>query len=428
MASVSAQIAHVYRRLGIGAHPDLVADTGSVDEAIGRCLDLDGPEKAPQRIPVPRGWDEVYEVAADYEPIVWWIEAMAAPGRLVEERLTWFWHDHFAVSWQKVDHPYLMWEHLRTLRRHATGNFAELLEAVATDPAMLFYLDGADNTVDAPNENFARELMELHTLGVGHYRQRDVVEGARACTGWRINETRWDDEGNELVGSFERSDVAPWGAFFDPDAHDPDTKTFLGRTGRLGMGDVLAVLLDHPRTAEFVAGKLYRHLVGHDPDPRTLDRLAAGFRRDYEILPLVEAIVADPAFVADPAIRAKVRTPVEKVVTVFQSFPRVADLTAEDFGWILYDVFDRLGYLPLRPPNPAGYPEEGRLLGPGQLAAAFGILDLVEPPADDLTADDVLDRLGLVDAGERTRRVLAAAPNPALALALALGSPEFLLT
>ncbi len=428
MVSERERIAHVYRRLGVGAHPDLIDVTSSAGEAIDRALDLGGPDKATQTIRVPQTWDEVYEVIDGYEPVVWWIDAMVDDGRLVEERLTWFWHDHFAVSAHKVDHPYAMWEHVRMLRDHATGNFAQLLKAVAKSPAMLAYLDGIDNTAWGLNENYAREVMELHTLGVGNYTQADVVAAARAFTGWKVNETFWDDDGEEVPGRFQRDDVAPWGSYLDADDFDDTVKELLGVSGNLGMDDALDVLLDQPRTATFVAGKLYRDLVGAEPDPPVLERLASEFRSDYEILPLVKAIATDPSFLADGAIRSKVRTPVEKVVTLLQAFPKVRDVSDEDFGWGLVGLLEQLGYLPFAPPNPAGYPKGNRLLGPGQLSEAFALLNAIDAPAQGMTTDDVLDRLGLVDVSDRTRAVLDQTGDPGRKIGLAFGSPEYLLT
>ncbi len=428
MTSERERIAHVFRRLGVGTHPDLVAGTVSVAEAIERSLDLTGPSKATQQIRTPQSWGEVYEVIEGYEPVVWWVEAMTTDTRLVEERMVWFWHDHFAVSADKVDHPYAMWRYIGMLRNSATGNFSELLRAVAREPAMLAYLDGLDNTVWGANENFAREVMELHTLGVGHYAQPDIVEGARSFTGWTVNDVFYDDDGNEQPGRFARDDLEPWSSYFEPDAHDDGIKQFLGRSGRFDMNDAVDILLDHPRTATFVAGKLYRHLAGFDPEDDVLTDLADRFRADYEILPLVRDIAGTPGFTSDAAIRSKVRTPVEKVVALLQAFPKVQGITDEEFGWGLVDLLGRLGYVPFLPPNPAGFPDGGRLIGPGQLSESFALLQAIERPPDDLSTDDILNRLALIDVSSRTRRVLDDALNTGLATALAFGSPEFLLT
>jgi Protein of unknown function (DUF1800) len=194
-----------------------------------------------------------------------------------------------------------MWKQHLTLRAHATGNFAELLKAVAKDPAMLLYLDGITNAATQRNENFGRECLELFTMGRdGGYTQDDVVAVSRAFTGWVV----------DLPGRVGDRLDAPWNAVFLPLRHDRAVKVLLGETGTFSMDDGLEVILDHPSTARFVSAKLYRELVGLEPTRHTVDRLAQDFRRDYRIMPLVEAIVRDDAFVSDDAVRVKYRTPV----------------------------------------------------------------------------------------------------------------------
>lgn len=422
------RIAHVYRRLGVGAHPDLVAETANTDEAIARSLDLSGKQRKQARPRPPQSWDDVYDGISEYDMIPWWIDQMAKPDRLIEERLTWFWHDHFAVSMHKVDFPYLVWEHLRLLREHATGNFAELLHAVAKDAAMIRYLDGNQNTNDAINENYAREVMELHTLGVGHYTQTDVVEAARCFTGWHINETRWNDNGDELRGRFEDPKSPPWSGIFFPEDHDDGAKHLLGKSGNFDLDRALDVILEQPRTAEFVAGKLYRELVGLTPKPAMLGRIADRFRSNYDILDLVGAIAEDPTFVSDEAIRTKVRTPVEKAVSLLEAFPKNREGSKEEWRDNLVWFFERLSYMPLNPPDPAGYPKGQRLLGPGDLVTAFALTNLVEIPQDTMPVDDVLARFGLFTVSDQTRQVLDRATASGFRPVLAFGSPEFMQT
>jgi uncharacterized protein (DUF1800 family) len=192
--------------------------------------------------------------------------------RLVEERLTWFWHDHFATSITKVRVPYLMHQQHLTIRQHATGSFADLLHAIAVDPAMLVYLDGNTNAAGSVNENFGRECLELFTMGIGGgYTQEDVVEASRAFSGWVVN-----------VPGRRRSPpgTAPWTASFVPQRHDTGTKTLLGVTGALDLPAALDVILEHPSTRRFVAARLYRELVGIEPDDATAARLGDAFGCD----------------------------------------------------------------------------------------------------------------------------------------------------
>ena len=179
------RISHVIRRLSMGVHADLVRSVDDAGAAIDAALDLSAPAPQPLEFPAPADYEVGRNVQQIALPITWWLERMASGDRLVEERMVWFWHDHFATSVAKVRVPYLMWQQHLTLRKHATGNYADLLHAVARDPAMLLYLDGITNAAQERNENFGRECLELFTMGRnGGYTQNDVVEASRSFTGW----------------------------------------------------------------------------------------------------------------------------------------------------------------------------------------------------------------------------------------------------
>ena len=162
----------------------------------------------------------------------------------LREKLTLFWHGHFATGSEKVDSPRLMHQQIETIRRHAWGNFRDLTLAIARDPAMVVWLDGESNTKEHPNENFARELMELFTCGIGHYTETDVQEGARAFTGWHR-------EGAEFV--------------FQADDHDVGRKQFLGKSGRFDGGDIIDILMQQPATLHFLSRKLLRFFAAPEP-------------------------------------------------------------------------------------------------------------------------------------------------------------------
>lgn len=409
------RVSHVFRRLSMGAQPDLVARAGSVDEAIARCLDLSAPVPTPYDLPVALTRDEAEDVARIREPFRWWFDRMAGRRRLVEERLVWFWHDHFATGIQKVRSPDLMWRQHRTIRAHATGSFADLLRAMATDPAMLVYLDGVTNSVTEPNENYGREVMELHTLGRGNYSQEDVVAAGRAFSGWLLNVP--------FLPRLHRPDLPPYDPYFVPARHDAGRKTLLGVTGRLDADRAIDILLDHPATARFVAAKLHRELVGLDPEPPVLHRLARRFRRGYRIMPLVEAIVEGRAFRSDAALRAKVRTPLERLVGLVQA---VGARELPD-GDALVRAFVALGFVPFAPPNPAGYPKGPALLGPHQLVHAFDLGLVLRDGAPRLGTRDLLARFGLFRVGRRTRDVVGAARDPRARALLVATSPEYAL-
>src|SRR6185503_10785129 len=198
-------------------------------------------------------------VQRSFELQSWWLTELIATRAPLAEKMTLFWHNHFVSGLQKVRSPQLLYRQNVLLRKHALGNFGELLRAVSRDPAMLIYLDNASNRREQPNENFARELMELFTLGEGHYGEQDVKEAARAFTGWSV-----DPDTGEFL--------------FRRPAHDDGVKTILGRTGSFDGSAVLDILLAQPQTAEFVAGKLWREFVSPVPDPVEVRRIARAFR------------------------------------------------------------------------------------------------------------------------------------------------------
>ena len=232
----------------------------------------------------------------------WWIGEMLATPSPLTERMTLFWHNHFVSAQQKVKLAQLMYRQNVTLREHALGNFGDLLHAIARDPAMLVYLDGARSRKGAPNENFARELMELFTLGEGHYGEGDVKEAARAFTGWSLNRE---------TGRF----------VFRPFLHDYGEKTVLGRTGRLDGDDVLDVLLARPETAELIVRKLWREFVSPDADEREVKRIAARFRESrYDIKVALAALLTSDAFYAPENRGALVKSPVDVVVGALHQF------------------------------------------------------------------------------------------------------------
>jgi len=232
----------------------------------------------------------------------WWIGEMAATPSPLTERMTLFWHNHFATSQQKVRFSQLMYRQNALLRREALGNFATLLHGIARDPAMLVWLDNARSRREAPNENFAREVMELFTLGEGHYGERDVKEAARAFTGWSL-------EPASATFTYRRA----W--------HDDGEKVVLGTEGNLDGDAVLDVLLARPETARFIARKLWLEFVSPTPDAREVERWAQVFRAaHYEVKPLLRAVLLSPAFWARENRGTLTRSPVDLVVGTLHTF------------------------------------------------------------------------------------------------------------
>lgn len=260
----------------------------------------------------------------------WWLQEMATTPSPVTEKLTLFWHGHFVSGQSKVKSAQLMYRQNTLLRREALGNFATLLHDIARDPAMLRYLDTAGSRKGEANENFAREVMELFTLGEGHYSEQDIREAARAFTGWQL-----DPASGEPV--------------FRPRRHDDGAKTVLGRSGALDGDAVLDTLLAQPATARFITRKLWLYLVSPTPDEATVNRLAASFARDYQIKPLVRALLLTPAFWHSSG--QQVKSPVELTVGTVATF----GIAVSD--WQALAVQNRrLGQDLFDPPNVRGWP------------------------------------------------------------------------
>jgi hypothetical protein len=275
----------------------------------------------------------------------WWAGRMVATKRPLEEKMALFWHGHFATGEEKIRDYRKMEQQLALFYRHATGNFGDLLIDVARDPAMLAYLDAAQNVKGAPNENFAREVMELFTIGVGNYSERDIREAARAFTGWI------DDDLSFKV---------------DPQKHDDGSKAFLGRTGNFDGVDILRIILEQKVTAEFIAGKLYRYFVREELAPDLQAKLGAILRdNNYEVAPLLRTIFLSKDFYSAPSFGTRIKGPVELVVSTYRKLgvkrlPGIPDL---------HTVSRELGQILLNPPTVAGWAQGRSWITPGLLLA-----------------------------------------------------------
>jgi uncharacterized protein (DUF1800 family) len=236
--------------------------------------------------------EEEQAVLRDY--LAWWVERMVRGEDPLVERMTLFWHGYFTSSMTDVKNAHEMIAQNELFRRHALGSFRELLHAVARDAAMLEYLDNDANRRGKPNENFARELLELFTLGEGNYTETDVKETARAFTGWRDQDGRFHVE---------------------PRAHDDGEKTVLGRTGRLDGDDVLEILLEEEACARHLASRLVLHFEGVAPTDARLERFARVLREhDYELRPFLEALFLDPEFEREEVVGTRISAPLDFLV------------------------------------------------------------------------------------------------------------------
>jgi len=254
---------------------------------------------------------------------LWWLKRMIAHKRPLQEKLTLFWHSHFATSAEKVKDSYLMWQQNDMLRKNALGSFRTLLVEVSKDPAMLRYLDNATNRKEHPNENYARELMELFTMGEGNYTEKDVLEAARAFTGWNLRE--------EEFAFIER-------------AHDYGSKTFLGKTGNFDGTDIIDIILGKPVTAEFMVRKFWRYFVHDEPEEEVVKPLAEVFRRgNYEVKPVLEMILRSKGFYSGRAIHTQIKSPVQLLIGSLRTLqvdmppqPRILLKAAQAMGQQLF--------------------------------------------------------------------------------------------
>lgn len=262
---------------------------------------------------------------------VWWANRMLTTTRPLEEKLALFWHGHFATGDNKVRDYRMMLRQNQMLRAHASGTLRDLLVGILKDPAMLVYLDNGENVKKHPNENFGRELLELFTMGVAHYTERDVREAARSFTGWTNN-----------VLDFK----------FDKEQHDFGDKTFLGRTGPLDGTDIIDTILNQPVTGEFVAAKIYRYFVREDISPAVKTELGRGFRGSgYQMKFLLKRIFLSKDFYSPASMATQIKSPVVLVISTYKKMGLRELPTVPDFGRLTAT----LGQSLFDPPNVAGW-------------------------------------------------------------------------
>ncbi len=258
-----------------------------------------------------------------------WLNQMINSDQQLREKISLFWHGHFASRNLNILYQQQLLEIIRT---NALGNFAQLLRSVSKSASMIFFLNNNRNVKDQPNENFARELMELFTMGRGHYTEQDVKEAARAFTGWNAN----------LKGEF----------IFRKFQHDNGSKKVLNKTGNLDGDDVIDIILSNRQTAKFIAGKFYSFFVNETPDNEKINWLAERFYiSDYEIMQLVKDVFTSEWFYNQKNIGNKIKSPIELIAGIRRMLPM--EINNEDSQIMLQRV---LGQVLFYPPNVAGWP------------------------------------------------------------------------
>ncbi|MCZ6712096.1 MAG: DUF1800 domain-containing protein [Gammaproteobacteria bacterium] len=286
----------------------------------------------------------------------WWANRMLTSPRPLQEKMALFWHGHFATNEDKVRDYRKMLKQLELFQSAGLGSFRTLLIGVAQDPAMLAFLDAGVNVKGSPNENFAREIMELFTMGVGHYSEADIREAARAFTGWNYAGTEFRNM---------------------PELHDDASKTFLGQQGAFDGVNVIDIILEQDATSAFIAGKLYRYFVRQDLDPQLQTMLGARLKAlDYDLADYLAMLFASRDFYAEESIGTRIKSPVELVVSTYrkaglEQIPGVPDFNV---------TTEALGQRLMHPPTVAGWSQGRSWITPSLLFERGNFaLDVVFP-------------------------------------------------
>jgi uncharacterized protein (DUF1800 family) len=370
-----ARVAHLLRRASFGPSQQDLNEYVQLgfDSAVSRLVNYDAQPEAPDRV-APE------EVGLQ----VWWLDKMVHTNRPLQEKMTLFWHGHLTSALKKVKDPNLLQAQNALFRANALGNYGEILRAISRDGAMIRWLDLQTNRKGAPNENYARELMELFTLGVGNYSEDDVDEVARAFTGWS---------------------ATPDGQFvFRAMQHDFDQKTILGQTGPFDGDDVSDMLAASPVTARFMASKLFRFFAYPNPEPEVVGRFADVYLASSgSIKAVVEAILRSPEFSSERAYRALIKSPTELIVGALRT------LGADNVPPQAVGAMRLLGQELFNPPNVAGWFGNRSWINAATLLGRFNVLGAVAqqlggPVVGGQPVTGLLD--GASTSAERVQRVL----------------------
>ncbi|HWP30427.1 MAG TPA: DUF1800 domain-containing protein [Fimbriimonadales bacterium] len=371
------KIAHLLRRFGLGAS---LAEVNFYEP-----FGLDGTI---ERLIEYQKYDEGFDISAwalapqqqgnlpNLRPpsvAAWWVLRMMTTQRPLQEKLTLFWHDHFAISASKVDRGSLMLQYLETLRSGANGNFLDLLVNVSKDPAMLLWLDNNTNVKGRPNENYAREVMELFTVGIGNYTEEDIQEAARAFTGWKfrptVNPRRID---KEQLTEILRSGRPLVEFYINEREHDSGMKKVLGNVGPFGGEDICGILAARPETARYLTTKLWEWFAYEKPEPKVQERLAKAYMDgNFEIKKVLYAIVESEEFWSQKCVRKQVKNPVDFSIAICRQLgigpmilagydkgnDRLKELPKNTLGGLRFIVqsLNNQGMSLLYPPDVAGW-------------------------------------------------------------------------
>ena len=331
LASEDDRVAHLLWRAGFGASAaELARFRGmGLQATIDHLVDFEGVDDSALEA---RLAEQEFDLEGRVNHIQrWQLQRMAYTERPLQEKMTLFWHGILTSSRKKTGAGPQTLQQNELFRSQGMGRYTDLLKAVSRDPAMMVYLDSRSNRKAAPNENYSRELMELFTLGIGHFSEEDVRESARAFTGWQLRRKR----------EFR----------FNKRHHDFGEKTFLGQTGAFDGDDVVDIIMAQPAAADYICRRLWRFFAYDDPEPAVVARLSAIFRaHDTEIRPVVRAMLESDEFYSDRAVGAHVKSPVELAVGAVRALEVSTNFAA------IARMTDKMGQALFVPPNVAGWP------------------------------------------------------------------------
>ncbi|MEM9565981.1 MAG: DUF1800 family protein [Actinomycetota bacterium] len=394
-----ARAALLARRATLRADPDLVASLVGLSREDAVAAIIGAPVSTARATPNEKS----------DETVTWWLRQIGGTESGLHERMSFFWHTLIPTHRYSVNHQELVATQLNMIRDNSLGNYRNLLQGFVVDGAMIKYLDADSSTARRPNENLARELMELFSTGIGHYTETDVRQAALAMTGWRV------DRDTHAV-------------YFDPERAHTEPVTFLGDTRQWDVASITDRLCDHPATAARISGLLWYHLTGKTLNAGAAGELGVWWQdRSLEIRPLVERILLSDDFWSDHYTRPR---------SGFEYYAAVQNILGLD-PTRLYQARD-LGQQLYEPPNVGGWPGGERWLNPDSMLrrsqTLFGVDFREVSGGTTATIDEILDRCGIYVVSDRTMAALAGADNPdgigaegvvQLQWRIALSSPEF---
>ncbi len=361
MLAPRTRIAHLLRRAGFAASEAELNEYVALgfEASVDRLLN---PEQVPDDLET-----KITALNLDLTTVgalpLYWLFRMVNTRRPLQEKMSLFWHGHFATAISKVNSPQLMLAQYQLFNRLGLGNFYDLTLEVSQDPAMLDWLDSNQNRKNSPNENYGRELLELFMLGIGNYTENDVKAAARAFTGWFFAAER-DNANNNRITSAKFA--------FNEKQHDTGAKTFLGQTGNWNGEDIIRIALAQPACARFIAGKLFSFFVWDAPDAATVAPFAEAFvKSKFDLRETMRAILLSEQFSSDRAYRAKTKAPAELVASFMRTFG--VTTPARDFPTYLR----RMGQELFNPPNVGGWTSGLGWIGPGTVLERTNLVNRV---------------------------------------------------